>query len=134
MRIEDIEGIGPEFGAKLRSAGVKTTEALLEQGATRSGRELLASTTEIDAAKILEWVNHADLMRIDGVGSEYSDLLEAAGVDTVVELAHRNPENLAQTFGEIDAARPDWIRRVPRAETVKGWVEQAKKLDRKVEY
>ncbi|HET7726153.1 MAG TPA: DUF4332 domain-containing protein [Candidatus Limnocylindrales bacterium] len=134
MRIDEIEGIGPESSAKLASAGVRTVDDLLEQGAPRSGRELLAQTTGLSPTQILEWVNHADLMRIDGVGSEYSDLLEAAGVDTVAELARRNATNLAQTFAEIDAARPNWIRRVPSEATVAAWIAQAKTMERRIEY
>ena len=86
MKIEEIEGIGPAYGAKLTAAGVTTTEQLLERGASRKGRTELAGTTGITDTLILEWVNHADLMRIKGVGSEYSDLLEAAGVDSPAEI------------------------------------------------
>lgn len=134
MRIEAIEGIGPRYADRLREAGVRTVAGLLERGAPRSGRELLAETTGLSPTRILEWVNHADLMRIDGVGPEYSDLLEAAGVDTVAELARRNATNLAQTFAEVDAARPNWIRRVPGEVTVAGWIAQARRMDRRVEY
>ena len=98
MRIEEIEGIGSTYGVKLAEAGVATTEALLERGAGEGGRAALAASTGISSTLILEWVNHADLMRIDGVGSEYSDLLEAAGVDSAPELAERNAANLAVTF------------------------------------
>jgi predicted flap endonuclease-1-like 5' DNA nuclease len=132
MKIEDVEGIGPVYAAKLQAAGVRTTDDLLEQGASAAGRERLAKTTGLTTKQLLEWVNHTDLMRIDGVGSEYSDLLEAAGVDSCAELARRNAANLAQTFQELDAARPDWIRRVPSEATVAGWIEQAKKLDKVV--
>lgn len=128
MNIEDVEGIGPQYAAKLREAGVATTDALLERGAAPGGRAELVSATGISAKLVLEWVNHVDLMRIDGVGSEYSDLLEAAGVDSPAELAQRNAANLAQTFQELDAARPDWIRSVPSVTTVEGWIAQAKTL------
>ena len=134
MKVVEIEGIGPVAAAKLESAGVTTTDELLERGGKRSARALLAETTGLTEAAILEWVNHVDLMRIEGVGSEYSDLLEAAGVDSATELAQRNPANLAQTFQEIDAARPNWIRRLPSEETVRGWVEQAKGLPKIVEH
>ena len=134
MRIVEVEGIGPVAAGKLESAGVTTTDELLERGGKRSARALLAETTGLSEASILEWVNHVDLMRIDGVGSEYSDLLEAAGVDSATELAQRNPANLAQTFQEIDAARPNWIRRLPSEETVRGWVERAKQLPKVVEH
>jgi predicted flap endonuclease-1-like 5' DNA nuclease len=132
MRIEEIEGIGPVYAAALGEAGVTTTDDLLEQGSSATGRGKLAGATGLSTGQILEWVNHVDLMRLAGVGSEYADLLEAAGVDSCAELARRNPANLAQTFAELDAARPDWIRRVPGEATVAGWVEQAKVLDKVV--
>ncbi|HSL32110.1 MAG TPA: DUF4332 domain-containing protein, partial [Candidatus Limnocylindrales bacterium] len=128
MKIEDVEGIGPDHAASLRGVGITTTDALLERGATAAGRAELATTAGVSPKLVLEWVNHVDLMRIDGVGSEYSDLLEAAGVDSPAELAQRNAANLAQTFQELDAARPDWIRSVPSVATVEGWIAQAKAL------
>jgi predicted flap endonuclease-1-like 5' DNA nuclease len=134
VNIEEVEGIGPVIADKLRDGGVQTTEDLLAKGGPRSARELLAQTTGIDASRILEWVNHVDLMRLPGVGEEYSDLLEAAGVDSLAELAQRNPDNLAQTFQELDAARPDWIRRVPSVETVRDWVATAATYERVVEH
>ena len=132
MNIEEVEGIGPAHGASLRAAGVLTTDHLLERGASESGRHALAEASGIGHGQILTWVNHADLMRIDGVGSEYADLLEAAGVDSPPELARRNPANLAQTFQELDAARPNTVRRVPSEATVSGWIEQARALPRVV--
>lgn len=134
MRIDEVEGIGPAYAAKLTDAGVSTTEQLLERGAKPSGRQALADATGISPTLILEWVNHADLWRIKGVGSEYSDLLEAAGVDSPAELAQRNAANLAITFRELDAARPNWIRRIPSEETVSGWIAEAKTLPRIVEH
>jgi predicted flap endonuclease-1-like 5' DNA nuclease len=131
--IEDIEGIGPAQAAKLRAAGVATTEALLAQGATARGRETLAATTGVSPKSILEWVNHADLYRIRGVGSEFADLLEAAGVDSVPELARRNARNLSETFGELDMAR-NTTRRIPSEAVVQGWIDEAKTLDKVVEY
>ena len=133
MAIEEIEGIGPAYAAKLDAAGINTTEALLAAGATRSGRKDLADKTGIRAELILEWVNHADLMRIKGVGPEYADLLEAAGVDSPAELAHRNAANLAQTFQELDAAR-NTVVRIPSAATVAGWIEHAKTMPKVVEH
>lgn len=132
MNIEEIEGIGPVYAAKLAEAGVKTTDDLLEQGASAAGRDRLAGITGLTTHQLLKWVNHVDLMRLDGVGSEYADLLEAAGVDSCAELARRNPANLAQTFQELDAARPNWIRRVPGEATVAGWVAQAADLGKVV--
>ena len=132
MAIEEIEGIGPAYAAKLEGAGIRSTDALLEAGATRPGRRDLAEKTGIKPELILEWVNHADLMRIKGVGPEYADLLEAAGVDSPAELAHRNAENLAQTFQEVDAAR-NTVVRIPSAAVVAGWIEQAKSMPKVVE-
>jgi predicted flap endonuclease-1-like 5' DNA nuclease len=134
MNIVDIEGIGPKYAAALQAAGINTTDDLLREGGSASGRDRLERETGISGTLILEWVNHADLMRLDGVGSEYADLLEAAGVDSCAELARRNAANLAQTFHEVDAARPNWIRRIPSEETISGWIEQAKSLDRAVSH
>ena len=134
MNIEDIEGIGPVHAASMKSVGVSNTDQLLERGATPSGRQALADATGISIGQILKWVNHADLWRIDGVGSEYSELLEAAGVDSPAELAQRNAANLAITFQEVDAARPNWIRRLPSEETVTDWIAQARNLPRIVEH
>ena len=111
MRIEDIEGIGPAQAARLTEAGVSSTEALLERAGPRAGRAALAEATGISPKSLLEWVNLADLMRIKGVGQEFSDLLEAAGVDSPGELAQRNAASLATTFQELDAARPNVVRR-----------------------
>ena len=134
MRIEDVEGIGPVFAAKLESAGVSSTDDLLERGAKPSGRLALEDATGIGHALILEWVNHVDLMRIDGVGSEYSDLLEAAGVDSPAELAHRNAANLATTIDEVVAARPNIVRRAPNETELQDWIDQSKKLPKVVEH
>ena len=134
MRIDEVEGIGPTFAEKLSAAGIRTTDDLLSQGAKPGGRDRIAETTGISHKLILEWVNHVDLMRIPGVGSEYSDLLEASGVDSPAELAHRNAANLATTFQEVDAARPNMVRRVPSEETIASWIEEAKKLDKIVEH
>jgi predicted flap endonuclease-1-like 5' DNA nuclease len=134
MKIEDVEGIGPAFAEKLTAAGVATTDALLERGGTSTGRDRLSEATGISERLILEWVNHADLMRIEGVGSEYADLLEAAGVDSCAELAQRNAANLATTFQEVDAARPNWIRQIPGETTIAGWIEQASHMDKVVSH
>ena len=128
MKIQDVEGIGPTYAEKLTTAGVATTDDLLNRGASAAGRAKLTEETGISERLILEWVNHADLMRIDGVGSEYADLLEAAGVDSCAELARRNAANLATTFQELDAARPNTVRQVPSEKTIQGWIDQADKL------
>ncbi len=134
MKIEDVEGIGPTYAARLQEAGINTTDDMLMAGATSASRDKVAEMTGISGKLILEWTNHVDLMRIDGVGSEYADLLEAAGVDSPAELAQRNAANLAQTFQELDAARPNTVRRVPSQATIEGWIEQAKKLPKAVSH
>ena len=128
MKIEDVEGIGDEMGGKLRAVGIATTDDLLMAGASASGRDKVESMTGISGKLLLKWVNHVDLMRIPGVGSEYSDLLEAAGVDSPAELAQRKAANLAQTFAELDAARPNTVRRVPSQATVEEWIAAAKNM------
>lgn len=132
-KIIDIEGIGPVYAEKLQAIGIKTVEALLKAGATPKGREDIAEQTGITKTLVLEWVNHADLYRIKGVGEEYSDLLEEAGVDTVVELATRNPENLYAKIIEVNEAKK-LVRRPPSQSMVSDWVLQAKGMDRAVFY
>jgi predicted flap endonuclease-1-like 5' DNA nuclease len=134
MNIIEVEGIGPAYATKLEEAGVKTTDDLLSLGANPKGRDDLAEKTGINHKLILEWVNHVDLMRIDGVGSEYSDLLEAAGVDSPRELSHRVAANLATTIEELIAARPNIVRRAPSEKVIQGWIDQAKKLPKVVEH
>jgi predicted flap endonuclease-1-like 5' DNA nuclease len=131
--IAEIEGIGPAYAAKLKDAGVSTTDQLLDKGAAPKGREELAASTGISAKLLLEWVNHIDLERIKGIGWEYADLLEAAGVDTVPELAQRNADNLQAKLSEINAAK-EIVRRLPTAGQVSAWVEEAKTLPRIVTY
>ncbi|HEX9027848.1 MAG TPA: DUF4332 domain-containing protein [Anaerolineales bacterium] len=132
-KVVDVEGIGPTYAKKLTDAGVPTVEGLLEAGKAPKGRKELAEKTGISEAKILEWVNRADLARIKGVGSEYADLLEASGVDTVVELGKRVPANLTKKMEEVNAAKK-LVRKVPSEKQVEDWVAQAKKLDRVVTY
>lgn len=132
-KLEIIEGIGPVYAQKLREAGIGTIEALLKMGATPAGRKELQEATGIGAEFILDWVNRADLMRIRGVGEEYSDLLEKGGVDTVVELAQRNADNLYQKLIDVNAEKR-LVRRPPSRSMVDQWVQQAKVLPRKVSY
>jgi len=134
MRIDEVEGIGAAHAAKLGEVGINTTDDLIMAAANAAGREKVAGMTGIGAGQLLKWVNHVDLMRIEGVGPEYSDLLEAAGVDSPAELAQRNAANLAQTFQEIDAARPNWIRRVPSEATVAGWIASAAEMEKVVSH
>ncbi len=131
--IAKIEGIGPEYAEKLAAAGIKTTEKLLEVGCKTKAREDLEAKTGIGHKLILEWVNLADLMRINGVGEEYSDLLEEAGVDTVAELANRNAENLLAKILETNKEKK-LVRRPPVLKQVQKWIEEAKKLPHMVEY
>lgn len=128
-----IEGVGEVYAEKLKAAGVTTTQALLEMGATPKGRKDLAEATELSPKLILEWVNRVDLFRVKGVGEEYSDLLEFAGVDTVPELAQRKPENLHAKMLEVNAERK-LVRRPPTLAQVENWVAQAKELPRVVTY
>jgi predicted flap endonuclease-1-like 5' DNA nuclease len=132
-KVIDIEGIGPVYAKKLNEAGIKTTDDLLKAGATAKGREELATKVGVDNKHILEWVNRSDLYRIKGVGRQYSDLLENAGVDTIVELTKRVPENLLAKMLEVNAAKK-LVKRPPPISFVKNWIEQAKKLKRAVEY
>ena len=131
--IKDIEGIGPEYAEKLHAQNIKTTDDLLEAGKTPKLRKELSEKTGISAKLILEWVNLADLFRIRGIGEEYSDLLEEAGVDTVVELSKRVPEHLHAKVVEVNEAKK-LVRRVPTLAMIEGWVAEAKTLPRKIEY
>jgi predicted flap endonuclease-1-like 5' DNA nuclease len=132
-RIQEIEGIGPAYAEKLAELGIETVEKLLEEGASPKGRKKLVESTGVSAKLILKWVNRADLARIKGVGEEYADLLELAGVDTVPELAQRNAENPYKKMKEINDER-SLVRRVPSLSAVQDWVAQAKKLDRVITY
>jgi small subunit ribosomal protein S1 len=131
--LEYIQGIGPAYAAKLNEIGVFTTGQLLETGSTPKGREELAEKSGISEKLILTWVNHCDLFRINGVGAQYAELLEAAGVDTVVELAQRNPENLAAKLAEVNAEK-NLVNRLPDEGSVQDWIEQAKGLPRAISY
>jgi predicted flap endonuclease-1-like 5' DNA nuclease len=128
-KIIDIEGIGEAYAKKMASAGVSTTGALLQAAASAAGRRELADKAGVTTKQLLEWVNRADLMRIRGVGSQYSDLLEAAGVDSVVELAQRRADSLAAKLGEINAVKR-LVRQVPSRQQVESWIQQAARLPR----
>jgi predicted flap endonuclease-1-like 5' DNA nuclease len=132
-KLTEIEGIGEAYAQKLQEAGVGTLDQLLEKGAAPTGRKEIAEKTGVSEKLILRWANMADLFRIKGVGEEYADLLEAAGVDTVPELAQRNPENLHNKLAEVNEAK-NLVRRVPTVEEVGGWVGQAKQLPRVLTY
>ncbi len=132
-KLETVEGIGPKYAQLLRKAGVTSTGDLLKKGASPQGRKKIAADAGITGKLILEWVNHADLFRITGVGEEYADLLEEAGVDTVVELAKRNPEALHTAMAHANS-RKKLVRQMPGMKQIKGWIAQAKKLPRVVTY
>ena len=130
--VADIEGIGPAHATALAAAGIKTTDDLLASAGSATGRAGLARETGLDEDAILAWVNRADLMRIPGVGSQYSDLLEAAGVDSPAELARRNAANLWTTFGEVIAARPGIVRRAPSESETAEWIAAAGSMEKVV--
>ncbi len=131
MKVEDIEGIGPAHAATLQAAGIRTSDALLERTGPKAGRDSLAAETGISGKLLLDWANACDLMRIRGIGAQFSDLLEAAGVDSAAELAQRNPASLATTFAELNAARST-TRRAPTEAMVSDWIAQAKALPKAV--
>ena len=131
--IEKIEGLGPKTGEALRNAGVRTVENLLDVAADKKSRTALAQKTGLSESRILKCVNMADLFRINGVASQYAELLECAGVDTVKELKHRNPDNLAAAMAEVNKAK-NLVRRAPSRAVVSDWVAQAKKLPAKISH
>ena len=132
-QIADIEGIGEVYAKTLADKGITTTEALLEKCATPAGRKALAAATELSGKLILKWANRADLARIKGIGSEYADLLEAAGVDTVPDLARRNPGNLFKALAAANDEK-NLVRKVPAESQVIDWIGQAKALPRALKY
>lgn len=133
VSILKIQGIGPEYAKKLVDAEIKTVEKLLEAGSSKKGRTGIAEKTGISEKLILEWVNLSDLFRVKGIGEKYSDLLEEAGVDTVVELSKRVPENLHAKLAEVNETKK-LSKRNPTLPEIKSWVEQAKLLPRAIQY
>ncbi len=132
-KIVEIEGIGPVYAEKLTKIGVVTVENLLEKGASKSGRKEMAADSGIDEGKILDWVNMADLFRVKGIGPQFAELLEAAGVDTVKELRNRNAENLHAKLTEIQEAKK-LTKVVPALSRIEDFIEQAKNLPPVVTY
>ena len=132
-KIVDVEGIGPVYAEKLVAGGIDSTEKLLEKCSKPAGRKALEEETGISGKLILTWTNHCDLMRIDGVGPQFSELLEAAGVDTVKELKHRKPENLQPKLEEVNAEKK-LVRRVPALKEVEKMIAQAAELPAVMEY
>lgn len=131
--IENVEGIGPVMGEKFREVGITDTDTLLQNVLTPKQRKELAEKTDISPKLILRFANMVDLYRINGVGSEYSELLEAAGVDTVPELAQRNAANLTKAMEEVNEEK-NLTRRVPSETEVAKWIAHAKELPRMLEY
>ena len=131
--LNKIEGIGASYQEKLKGVGVTSLESLLKAGSKPAGRKELAEKSEISPKLLLKWVNNADLFRINGIASQFAELLEAAGVDTVVELAQRNAENLHAKLVETNKDKK-LVRLVPGLKKVEDFIQQAKALDRVVEY
>ena len=131
--LHEIEGIGEASAQKLQAAGITNVKQLFEQGATSKGRQKIADDTSISSKLILRWVNHLDLERIKGIGWEYADLLEAAGVDTLPELAQRNAANLYAALEKTNAEK-SLVRRLPTLSMVTGWIDEAKTLPRVITY
>lgn len=127
-KIQEIEGIGPHFAERLGAAGIHTTEDLLSRCARPEGRQHLVSVTGLSMTQVLTWANQADLMRVSGIGSEFGQLLESSGVDTVRELATRNPENLVHAMTRVNEAKK-LTRVIPPLKTVEKWVDQARELE-----
>lgn len=132
-KLSTIEGIGNVFEEKLKAAGIGSVETLLKACTTKKGRKLVAKQTQISDKLILKWTNHADLMRIKGVGGEYAELLEAAGVDTVPDLSNRNSENLAEKIKSVNDEKA-LVRQIPALSQLQDWIQQAKVLPRVIEY
>ncbi len=132
-KLTEVEGIGATYAEKLAQVGITTTKVLLEKGATPKGRAEIAEESGVSGKLILKWLNRADLFRVKGIGEEYADLLEVAGVDTVPALAQRNPENLYHKLAEVNADKK-LVRKVPSLSQVNGWVAQAKELPRVLTY
>lgn len=132
-KIIDIEGVGDVYAEKLIAAGIKDTDAILNKCAKPAGRKALEEETGISGKLILKWTNHADLMRINGVGPQFSELLEAAGVDTVKELRNRVPANLQPKLEEVNAVK-NLVNRVPALSEVEKMIAQAKELPPMMEY
>ena len=132
-KIEEVEGIGPTYGEKLSAAGVTDTDKLLDVCGGAKGRKEVSGKTGISEKLLLQWANQADLMRINGVGKQFAELLEAAGVDTVKELKHRNAANLAEKMAEVNGEKK-LARSTPAESQVSEWIEQAKTMEPKISH
>lgn len=132
-KLSEIEGIGDTYAESLKSCGVTTVETLLTQGSTVAGRKKLVDESGLSPKLISKWVNRADLARVKGIGSEYADLLECSGVDTVPELAQRNPANLFEKLTSVNEEKK-LVRSLPSQSKIEDWVAQAKELPRAIFY
>ncbi len=132
-KIDEIEGIGPAKKEALSKAGIATTDALLEKAKDPAGRKAVAEASGLGESEVLKFANMADLMRIKGVGEEYSELLEAAGVDTVKELKGRRADNLTAKMAEVNEGK-NLVRALPSESVVQGWIDQAKELPAMLSY
>lgn len=132
-KLSTIEGIGKKYSEHLENAGISSVEQLLEEGATRKGRKALAARSDLSETMILNWVNRADLFRIKGIGTQYADLLEFAGIDSVPELAQRSPENLLLKLQEVNDKKK-LVRSMPYLKQVEKWVGRAKDLPKIVSH
>lgn len=126
-KLSKIEGIGPAYAAKLEAAGLTSETTFLEICCSKKGRKDIAEKSGISEKMLLSWVNRADLSRIKGVSTQYADLLEHAGVDTVPELAQRNAENLQMKMAEVNEEK-NLVKKVPPLSSVEDWCTQAKNL------
>jgi len=134
-KITDIEGVGAAMTKKLEKASIKSVQGLLKKGATKKGRKEIADATGIDESVVLKWVNMADLYRVKGIGKQYAELLEKAGVDTVKELKMRKADNLLAKMAEVNkAGSKRLVRLLPGMKRVAAWIEEAKKLPPMVTY
>lgn len=131
--IADIGGIDPALALKLKSVRIRTTARLLEAAKNAKGRKSLSYRTGIPAADILKWANKADLMRIKGIGEEYTELLRAAGVDTLRELRLRKPEQLARKMAEANI-RKKLVRLLPSEKSIEKWIDRAKETALQITY
>jgi len=132
-KVEKIEGVGAKYAAKLQKVGIASTKQLLDRAATRKGRKVLAEASGIEEKLILKWANMCDLLRIKGIGEEFSELLEVAGVDTVKELSKRRADNLHKAMVEANGRRK-LVRQLPGVGQIENWVSQAKAIAPVMQY
>ncbi len=126
-KLEKIEGVGKSYATKLEEMGITSNELLLQRGASLEGRQEIAEKTGISETLILKWVNQVDLARIKGVSEEYAELLEVTGVDSIPELAQRNPENLLESITRANSDKK-MVRKLPALSQLRDWISQAKTL------